>query len=234
MIEGAPLSGFVSSGFGPRDPIWTPAGWTDNFHSGVDIVADYGTPIKCPAPGVVTFSGFDSVGAQIVTVKFEDSTGAIFVHMAGPMAGRGKVLARGEFLGQVGSTGMSTGPHLHYMRIRRVVEGTAFWYANEDLIDPFSPEGGHVETISIVSPITVNVCGGTWPPYSGAGAYLPVLANCSAQQVVAEAQAEAGIQLASIWVYTGVWKSYIVGAPAAVNAAFPPLTAGSAIYVVRK
>lgn len=234
-VRGLPVEGNVTSPFGPREPIWTPAGWTSGFHSGVDIAAPFGTPIRCPAPGTVTWSGRDSVGAQIVTVEFEDGTGASFVHMEGPQAALGTRLARGDILGYIGTSGMSTGPHLHYMRMRYVVRSTAFWYPQDSLIDPLGAEGGHVEVLSpaieVESPAVRDVLYGGYP-MPGQGKYMAVIADCTPVEVINEGGAE-GCNVLSLWVYqNGGWKGYYAGAPRAVNEGFPEtLRAGSALYV---
>lgn len=233
-VEGAPVSGYVTYGYGPREVIMTPAGPTSSFHNGVDIVNTFGTPVLSPAPARVAFSGMDSAGAHIVTVRFEDGTGAIFVHLDGPQVGYGKQVARGETLGFMGTTGLSTGTHLHYMRTRRVVDAQAFWYDDADIFDPFGPEGGHVESPAVVSPLTVlNMTVSPWPQAAGSGAYLAIIAAGTAEQLVAEARAE-GVPLASVWVLIGgTWRGYVVGAPAAVNAGFPMLLPNTAVYVRR-
>ena len=228
-IEGFPVAGTINSPFGPREPLVTPAGTTSDFHTGIDIGAWFGTPVWAPADGVVTFSGLDTAGGHIVTMRLEDGTGSIFVHLDGWQAAQGAQVRRGEVVGYIGSTGLSTGPHLHFMRVRQVFEG-AWWYAREFLIDPLSPEGGFVEVIDVPAPPR-DVAYGDWPP-AGAGALVAIVADCSPEEVALEAAAE-GRPLKSLWRYRdGQWVGFLVGAPVAVSGGFGPLAAGSAIYVV--
>lgn len=145
-IEGVPLTGDISSPFGPRTPILTPQGWTSDFHSGADLPAPHGTPILAPADCTVCASYSDGAGGQTLVVRFEDGSGAMFIHMQGLQLGAGTPVARGAIIGFVGTSGLSTGDHLHYARLRQVLDGPA-WYARELFIDPLSPEGGFVEQL---------------------------------------------------------------------------------------
>ncbi len=148
-IEGLPLTADVSSPFGPRVPILTAAGWTSDFHTGVDLPAPQGTPVCAPADCVVTASYRDSAGGQTVVVRLEDGTGAMFIHMEGIQLGQGAQVRRGDFVGFVGTSGLSTGYHLHYSRLRQVLDGPA-WYDPSVFIDPLSPEGGFSATLGLV------------------------------------------------------------------------------------
>lgn len=146
-IDGFPLSADVSSPFGPRTPILTSAGWTSDFHSGIDLPAAKGTPVCAPADCEVAASYQDGAGGQTVVVRFADGSGAMFVHMEGLQIGQGVQLRRGDFLGFVGTSGLSTGDHLHYTRLRQVLNGPA-WYDRALLIDPLSTEGGFTATLA--------------------------------------------------------------------------------------
>ncbi len=233
-LEGLPVSGGLNSPFGPRTPIDTPAGQTSDFHSGIDIGAWFGTIVRCPFPtAIVRFCGLDSTGAQIVTLETEDGTGGMFVHMQGPMLGVGQRVRRGDIIGFVGSTGMSTGPHLHFMRMRYVREG-AYWYPREALIDPLSEEGGFVEASFIEDSPRVDRVIGAWPS-RGNGAYLVVSENATVGDILKESLDEgADIESFSLLI-DGAWKTYIVGAPAGVNADFPsPVPQGVGIYAKAK
>lgn len=94
-------------------------------HSGTDIAAPSGTPIRSPAPGVVLhvshddrIKGDDEVGSgpgNSVVVEWEDGSVSNFLHMRDhPSVAVGEQVPRGGLLGLVGSTGRSTGPHLHW------------------------------------------------------------------------------------------------------------------------
>ena len=136
-ILGYPLTASVSSPFGPRTPFWTPLGWTSDFHNGVDLPAPHGTPIFCPAPGKVAASYFDSAGGQTVVVRFDDGTGAMFIHMEGLQLAQGTVVRRGDIIGVVGTSGLSTGDHLHFSLLTQVRDGIS-WYAKEEFLNPMT------------------------------------------------------------------------------------------------
>ncbi len=115
----APVSGFFSDGFGwRRDPI----DGAREFHKGVDIVASTGTPVRASADGLVTTAGrMAGYGATIQVVHgFGMSTR--YGHLSRVMVTPGQRVKRGEVIGLVGSTGRSTGPHLHYEVFRAGVQ----------------------------------------------------------------------------------------------------------------
>ena len=167
-------------------------------------------------------------------MRFEDLTGAMFIHMEGLQIGQGQQLRRGDFLGFIGTSGLSTGNHLHYSRLRQVLDGMA-WYAKEIFVDPLSAEGGFTAVLTAppVEP-PKDVVSGAWPA-PGAAALIASIADCTPAEVVAEAAYE-GCILESIWMLVnGLWRDYIVGAPDAINSDFPAtIPAGTALYVRHK
>lgn len=90
-------------------------------HLGVDYAADTGTPVWASADGEVTRVGYDSRAGNIVKIRHANSYESIYAHLNGFAAGlrEGQDVAQGQVIGYVGSTGMSTGPHLHYGLKRR-------------------------------------------------------------------------------------------------------------------
>lgn len=114
-----PLRGVyrVSDSFGPRRSFQLPDGrWTLPFHYGVDFSAPQGTPVYASHSGTVTFAGWDSSGYgggyQVQVTDGRWSTW--YLHMVErPLVRVGQRVSSGTVLGRVGSTGASTGPHLH-------------------------------------------------------------------------------------------------------------------------
>jgi murein DD-endopeptidase MepM/ murein hydrolase activator NlpD len=101
----------VSSGFGARrDPILgTPA-----FHPGMDLVAIFGTPIRAAADGRVDFAGPDGGYGNMVEIDHGNGLKTRYGHMSKILVKQGVFVHEGDVIGRVGSTGRSTGPHLHY------------------------------------------------------------------------------------------------------------------------
>ena len=125
--EGMPVSGRVTSFYGVVRPELSQG----KGHSGVDIAAAEGTPILAPMDGVVNdrFTTEETVSWRInvarifgncLMLRHSDSDGSllgysIYCHMASePQAQRGNSVKQGDLLGVIGSTGQSTGPHLHW------------------------------------------------------------------------------------------------------------------------
>ncbi|MDF3035342.1 MAG: putative peptidase [Paucimonas sp.] len=103
----------ISSGFSMRlHPI--SGRWKQ--HKGVDFAAAAGTPIRAAADGVIDFAGVSGGYGNLVVIKHWNNISTAYGHMRGFAKGirRGAKVSQGEVIGYVGSTGWSTGPHLHY------------------------------------------------------------------------------------------------------------------------
>ena len=102
---------WISSGYGyRRDPI----SGERRFHEGIDIVAPRKTPIIAPAGGVVTFSGWrDGIG-RAIEIRHGFGYRTTYGHNQKLMVKKGYHVKRGDVLALLGSSGRSTGPHLHY------------------------------------------------------------------------------------------------------------------------
>lgn len=106
-----PVRGILSSGFGTRLSPFTD---TRVFHHGLDIVSRPGAPVKAASDGVVVRSGYESLFGNIVVVDHGHGHRTVYAHLKERLAAAGDILRKGDVLGTVGSTGRSTGPHLHY------------------------------------------------------------------------------------------------------------------------
>ena len=105
---GWPTNGFISSGYGLR---WNGA----EFHQGIDIAAEMGTPIVATADGVVTIAGWNAGGyGNMVDIDHGSGVSTRYGHASAVVVTVGQRVRRGQIIAYVGSTGHSTGPHLHY------------------------------------------------------------------------------------------------------------------------
>ena len=106
-----PTGGSVGSGFGLRvHPIF---GRT-RMHSGVDIGATHGNPIWASKEGRVIFAGGKGGYGNTVIIQHEGNVATLYAHMSEFRSSEGDWVDRGEVIGLIGSTGWSTGPHLHF------------------------------------------------------------------------------------------------------------------------
>lgn len=87
--------------------------YSSGYHTGLDFAAPSGTPIMSIANGVVTEVGYDGSYGNKVVVTLEDGTELWFAHMSAFGTSAGETVRAGEVIGYVGSTGNSTGPHVH-------------------------------------------------------------------------------------------------------------------------
>ncbi len=106
-----PLSGTVSSFFGERKH---PISGEEDFHEGIDIAAAEGTAVHAAADGVVTFSGWDGAYGYRVALQHSKDFSTSYAHCSRIIAKEGDVIRRGERIALCGSTGQSTGPHVHF------------------------------------------------------------------------------------------------------------------------
>lgn len=106
-----PVRGWVSSGFGRRVSPFT---GKDTMHGGVDITAPLRTPVIAPAAGTVTFAGNEAGLGNTVSILHGYGMRTMYGHMDKLKVKTGQNVKRGDLLGWVGNTGLSTGPHLHY------------------------------------------------------------------------------------------------------------------------
>ncbi len=103
-----PTNGVVTSPYGLR---W---GGTD-FHPGIDIANDLGTPIIATADGVVEYAGWDSGGyGNMVDINHGNGIMTRYAHASQVVVTAGQYVKRGQLIAYMGSTGFSTGPHVHY------------------------------------------------------------------------------------------------------------------------
>jgi murein DD-endopeptidase MepM/ murein hydrolase activator NlpD len=107
----APVRGRQSSGYGMRrHPI---LGYS-RMHAGLDFAAPYGAPIYAATDGRVVYSGRHGGHGKYVKINHGGGLATGYAHMSRIVANSGEFVRRGEIIGYVGSTGLSTGPHLHY------------------------------------------------------------------------------------------------------------------------
>lgn len=106
-----PVEGKVTSGFGERVH---PVTGKRSFHTGIDIAAPQGTPVCTAYNGTVQETGYTSGRGNYILVKHGKSLQTLYCHLSEIAVQKGQTLTAGAQIGLVGSTGMSTGPHLHF------------------------------------------------------------------------------------------------------------------------
>lgn len=109
---GIPHNGKVTSKFGYRSNPFTNRG--REMHSGVDLKGSTGDPVKATATGKVTFAGYDGDYGYVVKVKHQNGYETRYAHLSKTKVKQGQSIDAGKTIGLLGSTGRSTGPHLHY------------------------------------------------------------------------------------------------------------------------
>ncbi len=101
-----PAQGILSSGYGWR--------W-GRMHKGIDIAGPIGTPVFAAAPGVVSYAGWNDGGyGNLVEIEHPDGSLTVYAHNDRVLVNEGQKVAQGEQISEMGTTGRSTGPHLHF------------------------------------------------------------------------------------------------------------------------
>jgi murein DD-endopeptidase MepM/ murein hydrolase activator NlpD len=132
-----PMWGSVAQGFGPtsfgmESPMTYHGRFYPHFHTGIDIAAPMGTPVQAAANGIVLLAASSVDGAgnfvgygRYVVIQHADGVITVYAHLAQLDVSRGQQVSAGQVIGREGSTGWSTGPHLHF-EVHR----------NGDFVDP--------------------------------------------------------------------------------------------------
>jgi murein DD-endopeptidase MepM/ murein hydrolase activator NlpD len=106
-----PVRGGVNSEFGSRSSPWTQG---TEFHGGMDIAADRGTPVRAPAPGKVVAAGPMGEYGVGVMIEHRPDLRTLYGHLSKVSVIPGQAVERGQVIALTGNTGKSSGPHLHY------------------------------------------------------------------------------------------------------------------------
>ena len=106
-----PVEGIVTGVYGTQRYY---NGEKGNYHNGHDIAADTGTPIYSPSSGKVILTGDYYYNGKFTMINHGNNLISIFLHMNDIHVSKGSIVEKGELLGTVGNTGLSTGPHLHW------------------------------------------------------------------------------------------------------------------------
>jgi murein DD-endopeptidase MepM/ murein hydrolase activator NlpD len=106
-----PNAGNITSLFGWRR---SPFGFGRDFHTGIDIAAAGGTPIRVTAPGMVEATGWAGGYGYMVRVRHKYGFETVYAHCSAIYVGKGQSVSRGQVIAAVGQTGNATGNHCHY------------------------------------------------------------------------------------------------------------------------
>lgn len=108
---GYPVKGYLSSGFGWRiHPITK----KKSFHAGIDIAAPSDTPIHCTADGIVSYEGKTKYNGNFIVIEHGYGFSTVYAHNTRNLVKTKQRVKRGDIIAYLGSTGRTTGPHLHY------------------------------------------------------------------------------------------------------------------------
>lgn len=108
---GWPVKGEITSFFGKREH---PKYGHEEFHTGIDLSVSTGTEVRATAEGIVVFSGYQAGNGNIVMLKHGYGFTTIYAHNQKNLVNVGQKIKRGDIIALSGSTGTTTGPHLHY------------------------------------------------------------------------------------------------------------------------
>lgn len=125
-----PLAGAVTSGFGNRDSFMTDSGqMSSGYHEGIDIGAAAGTPIGAAGAGTVIFAGWNGGYGNMVEIDHGNGLTSLYAHMESIATSLGQTVSAGQTIGYVGSTGNSTGAHLHFGLYQdgQAIDPSALW-----------------------------------------------------------------------------------------------------------
>jgi len=173
-----PINGAkITDGYGPRQ---APTAGASTFHRGIDFAAAQGTPIMASAQGTVTMAGDNGGLGNCVKIKHPNGITTVYGHQSRLGTTVGREVKQGQIIGYVGSTGTSTGPHLHFETHDE--SGNAF--------DPMKVLSGNG------SPISGDAATGQHKTAGGAGA-SPALTSIIDQRAKEKGPSLQGLRMGS-------------------------------------
>jgi murein DD-endopeptidase MepM/ murein hydrolase activator NlpD len=123
----------ITSGFGNR---LHPISGDLRFHAGIDFATPNGTPVKASVQGIVAFAGWHGGYGKTVIIQHRDAYETLYAHLDEILVNSGDRVAQGKVIGLSGSTGYSTGPHLHFeIRSHQVAHNPMDYLPAFELID---------------------------------------------------------------------------------------------------
>ena len=137
-----PVMGRITSSFGER---LDPFNGEGAFHSGIDIATSYGADVRAPADGVVLKASLGNGYGREVIIDHGNGIETLYGHLSGFAVTVGERVQRGQVIGYVGSSGRSTGPHLHYEVRVRDTPVNPHKYLRETM-NQFAEAGGNSQT----------------------------------------------------------------------------------------
>jgi hypothetical protein len=219
--EGPPVSGRITDTFGTHSPWRRSMGY--GWHAGVDISAVMYTPILAPLSGTVAYEGWHNSFGWWLILDHDDAYGTAYCHMVERSHLReGNTVQRGEAVGAIGSTGASSGPHLHWMATNKR-NANGFW--NFGRTQPSGPQSND----GLFNPLDMVA--------SAPAEFQPDLAPKGISLVVAQTDIPKGdigelpFVLSVTTLKDGIFYTYVVGAPDFVNQKFPDITRGDTLLV---
>jgi len=122
----APSEVRVTSEYGPRSSVKTSGGQTSSFHKGIDFACATGEPLIAVEGGTVVYLNDPNGWGNAIIIRSHGGDEFLYAHTTERIAGNGKLIAAGEAIATCGTSGNSTGPHLHF----------EFWPKSGDPINP--------------------------------------------------------------------------------------------------
>lgn len=105
-----PVQGALTSGYGYRE---NPVNGEEDFHAGLDIACEMGDPVGACLPGQVAFTGSNAIRGNYMILRHGNGVQTLYQHLSCVVVRPGQVIKQGQTIGMAGSTGLSTGPHVH-------------------------------------------------------------------------------------------------------------------------
>lgn len=127
----------ITSGFGYRSDPFTKR---PSLHKGIDIDGDLGDPVYTAAEGKIIYSGYDTTHGQQLIIEHSPSLQTVYMHLSKRAVSVGGKVHKGQYIGRVGSTGRSTGAHLHFEILVRGVQINPLKYMNDSREDESNAE----------------------------------------------------------------------------------------------